>query len=312
MSGRRRFWVGLAGCAAAILLPASASPAAVTIGSNLAGTGVTGEASYCPGMGTCTGTNLNLPAGSLAPNGLTSPIDGVVVRWRVKSGSAGNPVALRVLRPVSGTTFTGAGTSSAGATSSGTAEFASQVPIKAGDSVGLNVGNQGLVWATTPSASTVIWGTLNGFSGGLADGATGSGDAVAPLELLVQAVVEPDCDGDGLGDETQDGDLSPCSPDTAPPDTTITSGPKKVVKTKKKKVTVSFAFTSSEPNSSFQCQVDGGAFQPCSSPFATAVKAKRKPRDHSFAVRAIDAAGNNDSTPASFEFKAKRKKKKHH
>ena len=40
-----------------------------------------------------------MPLANIAPDGLRSPIDGVVVRWRVKSASAGNPVKLRVMSP---------------------------------------------------------------------------------------------------------------------------------------------------------------------------------------------------------------------
>jgi hypothetical protein len=220
------------------LLAPTGAGASMTVGSNLTGDGADNLGSYCPGGGgTCTGTNLSLPAGSTAANGLTSPINGVIVKWRVKSGSTGNPVRLRVLRPNGGASFTGAGTSTAGATVSGVAETASRVSIRAGDSIGLNIGNSALVWANTPSANGLVWGSVNGFTGGLADGATGTGDAQTAKQLLVQAVVEPDADGDGFGDETQDGcpadptrQTPPCStgptnPNGNPPPTTTPVAP---------------------------------------------------------------------------------------
>jgi hypothetical protein len=37
---------------------------------------------------------------------------------------------------------------------------------------------------------------------------------------------------------------------------------------------------------------------------------RRKPKEHTFQVRAIDAAGNPDPTPAADDFRAKRKKKR--
>jgi sugar lactone lactonase YvrE len=92
--------------------------------------------------------------------------------------------------------------------------------------------------------------------------------------------------------------------DTTPPDTQITDKPKK--KTKKKKAT--FAFTSTEPGSSFQCKLDKGGFAPCGSPD----KFKVKKRKHHFEVRATDAAGNTDPSPATFDWKVKKKKKKRH
>ncbi len=302
MGGRRGIAVGT--FVAALLLPAAASPAAVTIGSSLIAIPTENLSldGYCIGAGPCTATNGNLPQSSTAPNGATSPFDGVAVRWRVKSSLPGNPVALRVLRLSFGATYTGAGTSSPGTTALGIAEFTSQVPIKAGDSVGLDIANQGIAFATTASSTVVAWGAINGFPTGLSDGATAGGDAVTPRELLVQAVVEPDCDGDGLGDETQDPDLSPCNPDTAPPDTTITKRPRN--KTYKK--TSTFEFTSSEPGSTFECKLDDGSFQPCASPHAVKVKKGK----HTFEVRARDPAGNVDGSPAADGWRVRKKTRK--
>jgi virginiamycin B lyase len=86
--------------------------------------------------------------------------------------------------------------------------------------------------------------------------------------------------------------------DTKPPQTKITKHPPK--KTKKHKV--KFKFKSSEPNSTFECKLDKGKFKKCKSP----KKYKRlKKGKHKFAVRAIDAAGNVDPTPARSKFKVK-------
>ena len=92
----------------------------------------------------------------------------------------------------------------------------------------------------------------------------------------------------------------PPSVDTAAPDTTITAGPKK----KEKKGKASFSFSSSEPGSTFQCKLDDGSFEPCTSPDDVKVNKGK----HTFAVRATDAAGNVDPTPASQGWKVKKKK----
>jgi len=80
--------------------------------------------------------------------------------------------------------------------------------------------------------------------------------------------------------------------DTTAPDTTITSGLSGTVKDK----AASFSFSSTEPNSKFECSLDGAAFSSCTSP--TKYNGL-KDGQHTFRVRAIDAAGNVDPTPAT-------------
>jgi thrombospondin type 3 repeat protein len=81
-------------------------------------------------------------------------------------------------------------------------------------------------------------------------------------------------------------------PDTTPPETTIGSGPSGAVTS----TSASFTFSSSESGSSFQCRIDGSAWDACSSPKAYAGLAEGP---HTFDVRAIDGAGNVDVSPAS-------------
>ena len=81
-------------------------------------------------------------------------------------------------------------------------------------------------------------------------------------------------------------------PDTTPPDTTIASGPSGTVSS----AGATFAFTSSESGSSFACSLDGSAFITCSSPKTYTGLAGGS---HTFDVRATDASGNTDPTPAS-------------
>jgi hypothetical protein len=81
-------------------------------------------------------------------------------------------------------------------------------------------------------------------------------------------------------------------PDTIPPDTTISSGPSGLTK----QSSASFAFTSSEDGSTFECRLDSGAWGACSSPKSYSALADGA---HTFAVRATDEAGNVDDSPAS-------------
>ena len=86
--------------------------------------------------------------------------------------------------------------------------------------------------------------------------------------------------------------------DTTPPETTITSPPSgSVVGT-----TVTFGFTTSEPGSTFQCRLVGrdSTRTNCTSP--KAYTNLTVGTQYTFKVWAKDAAGNIDSTPATFTF----------
>ncbi len=83
--------------------------------------------------------------------------------------------------------------------------------------------------------------------------------------------------------------------DIQPPDTTIQSGPSGVVSPQN----VSFTFTATETGSSFECSIDAGAYSACSSPKSYPSLATGP---HTFRVRAVDAVGNQDGTPAERSF----------
>jgi len=86
--------------------------------------------------------------------------------------------------------------------------------------------------------------------------------------------------------------VQPAPADSTAPDTTIVTAPDHhTVSTD-----ATFTFASNEAEATFECSLDGAAFLPCTSPqdyfglWAT---------NHEFRVKAIDAAGNHDPTPAA-------------
>jgi hypothetical protein len=83
--------------------------------------------------------------------------------------------------------------------------------------------------------------------------------------------------------------------DTTPPETTIASGPSGTISSGD----ASFTFSSSEPNSTFECRLDGAAYSACTSPKSYTNLSNGS---HTFDVRATDRAGNVDATPASRTF----------
>lgn len=83
--------------------------------------------------------------------------------------------------------------------------------------------------------------------------------------------------------------------DTTLPQTTIESGPSGPTSDS----TPTFTFSSSEPDSTFQCRIDSASFASCTSPFTSAALADGA---HTFEARATDSAANTDLTPASRSF----------
>jgi Tol biopolymer transport system component len=89
----------------------------------------------------------------------------------------------------------------------------------------------------------------------------------------------------------QEPDWGPLA-DVLPPETTIDSGPSATVNS----ASATFEFSSNETGSTFECSLDGGTFQSCTSPKSYTGLSEGS---HTFQVKATDAAGNTDATPAS-------------
>jgi acid phosphatase type 7 len=86
--------------------------------------------------------------------------------------------------------------------------------------------------------------------------------------------------------------------DTTPPNTTIVSGPSGTVKSRD----ATFTFSSTEANSTFQTRLDNGIWE--ANGAATSKSYTNLANGtHTFAVKATDAAGNTDLTPASRSWK---------
>jgi Ca2+-binding RTX toxin-like protein len=172
----------------ALVVPSAAS-AAVTIGSDLANPG---QPSGC--NEDCSVVQFALPGRATA-----APSNGVVVRWRVRDSSGS--MKLRVVRPAAGGQGTGAGTSATVTVTPGAvATFDTRLPITAGDNIGVELLGQAILGVRdVGGAREAVWLPP------LQDGQTRSPDEVNDnVENLYNADIEPDADGDGFGDETQD------------------------------------------------------------------------------------------------------------
>lgn len=81
------------------------------------------------------------------------------------------------------------------------------------------------------------------------------------------------------------------------PDTAIATKPRK----KTSKRTASFTYTFPTPGATFQCQLDGGRWVACATTGKTYQRLARG--THKFKVRAKDADGTVDPTPASYSWR---------
>jgi hypothetical protein len=294
-----RLALGSAGIVVALgLFATPQAVASTTIGDDFASGG-------CTGSGT---PFTRLRAQTSSPGNLyEAPFDGVITSWTGTNGMWDH-AALRVVRLGSGTSFSVVG---ADAQRLDDAINLVRIPVRQRDVIGLYYdgtlgckgSNVGGGYATRDSLADVSPGSSGSFD---------PGNDFPGYKISVAAQLERDADGDGYGDETQDlcpSDVSTqglCPvPDMLAPDTEITKGPKK--KSKSKMAT--FVFSATEPGSTFECSLDGAEFTGCSSPHGVKVK----PGKHNFQVRAVDAAGNDDPSEATYSWKVvkKKKRKKH-
>jgi hypothetical protein len=250
MSGRpqRRVVAGLLALAATLGLAAPAG-AAVTIGSNLEAAPNGESCGYYTHARIlergCGMAQQTLIPAHVAGGGLTAPADGVIVRWRVRSGTPGPDVesvrmALLVLNGA--TAGPGSELVDLPLAEPGVHTFPTRLAIGAGERIGVQtiLSNK----TTEPTEAPISYrdpgaggnvGTRDDWFTVLLPGQAAAPEAMANRELLLNADIEPDADHDGYGDETQD--LCPLDPashelacplaaDTRPPRTKLTYRPR--------------------------------------------------------------------------------------
>jgi subtilisin family serine protease len=95
----------------------------------------------------------------------------------------------------------------------------------------------------------------------------------------------------------------PLTPPAAPaPSTRFAKHPPKVVRTWSQTARVVFRFASDQPGVSFVCKIDRAAYRPCGAKLVHRFAVGR----HAVLVRARNAAGLSDPTPAVFRFRVER------
>ena len=267
-------------------------------------------ATAAPVPALCAAPNTVVPAAAQ----YAVPAAGVITSWQFQASASVPQLKLKVFRSTGAGSFTVTGSSDARTPVAATLNtFAVRVPVTAGDVIGL---------ALLTAGECITSGSGN-FSYVPGDAAVGSTQVYTQTTgtLDVAANVEPDADGNGYGDETQDGCPSQAAshgaclpPATTAPDRTapvskFTAGPKRTTKS-----TAKFAFTSDDPGARFECRITGkqvrtiqlSTFQPCTSPKKYKHLAVG---NYKVSVRAIDASGNVEAAPPTVKLRVQRKKK---
>jgi hypothetical protein len=138
------------------------------------------------------------------------PSAGVLTSWSYTAGPTPPQRKLKVAHPTSGNGFRIVGESEpVMPIANSPNSHPTQISVQAGDLIG---------FYQSTSGSCGVRGPVSGYSFHYLSGADpllGSAPVfsgpVSNTQLSIAAVLEPDCDLDGLGDETQDPDISPCT-----------------------------------------------------------------------------------------------------
>jgi hypothetical protein len=135
---------------------------------------------------------------------LSAPTAGVVTAWKVNSGlTATVPEFMAAFRPTGKSgTFEVIGESNQEDVKQGLNVFSTRIPVHAGDRFGpVPVGEESPVYCSTGNSGDEAWS----FPGSVGVGSIHTYAAGIKTRVPLVAVIEPDRDGDGYGDETQDG-----------------------------------------------------------------------------------------------------------
>jgi hypothetical protein len=335
----------LLGAVSALLVLPAAGQAATTFGSLMKNEPTE---TTCGLLGNCTIVSFVV---STEPNGdpdsTGAPIDGVITKFRIRAYALEEPGQV-TFRVADITLPDPNNNDSALATAAGTGptitiqpeeevletpirEVGGRVPVKKGQHLGVDM---------TKSIAAVY--NSNGdkrsyvFAPPLVEGSGQRGSTEAANELLVAGVIEPDADGDGFGDETQDQcptqktTQGPC--DTQPPGVSglkVSGG--KVSYRLTEVATVSFQLAKKLPGRKVgnkcvkqtaknkgkkRCSRFKKVGKPFTGPGAPGPNSRKlpngkklKPGTYRLTMTAVDVAGNRTTSTTTFKVKKKKRKR---
>jgi Ca2+-binding RTX toxin-like protein len=132
--------------------------------------------------------------------GYTVPVDGVITSWSFQSETVASTVRLKAVRRNDDGSYFVAGESELQTTTPGQLQsFPTRVPVRAGDFIGTAASTGKTVAYTGANEDTVVLAPNDQPAGSSATYSNVQG-----IRVNVTAQIEPDADGDGFGDESQD------------------------------------------------------------------------------------------------------------
>jgi RTX calcium-binding nonapeptide repeat (4 copies) len=202
--------------AALIAANASSAGAAVTVGQTAPPTGA----------GDCGGPNLYVTSQVApgSPSYVVPPGGGVLTEWSAEGGNIDSTLKLKVVNQTAAMNYRIIATDVPRPLSANVLNnFPIRIPVSGGEFLSLWVSATGQFCAYPADP-----GDVTEFRAGTSPepnvGDTFVMDTAVPnVRINVAARLEPDCDKDGFGDETQDTNLSTCAPGTIPPPATATA-----------------------------------------------------------------------------------------
>jgi hypothetical protein len=196
---------GALACSSFVVVLIPATSGALTIGNNLSNAPNNATCIAMAGPTTCSLSQVTLKADDQTTGGLVAPVNGVITKWRLRTGATNTFRA--ALRTFDGDHAIASESPQNVPTTEGVHEFDTRVPIATGNRIGLDIYNDSIIMAAIP----IVYNTgapdseWDYWSPAVTDGSTiAPSGSQGDIGLLLNADIEPDADSDGYGDTTQD------------------------------------------------------------------------------------------------------------
>jgi hypothetical protein len=145
-------------------------------------------------------------------NQYAAPFEGVITSWSFLASASPPDLKLKIARPTGGNNYTTIGESTFRIPDAQELNTYTdvQIPVEGGDVIGFTVRANGDCGRTGPMMAAG-YGTSN-LDQDVPPGEEAEYTPVPLIQESVAAGLEPDCDSDGAGDETQDASVASCHP----------------------------------------------------------------------------------------------------